>query len=73
MIRYYKVVPSDEAATEMERQECETTGPRYSLDGSEAILRYSTDVDGSITHEQALSLMSTEAWALPPIEMEIPQ
>ena len=73
MSDHYKTVPSSDAPAEMAKPECETENPRYSLDDSLAMLRYSTDVDGSITHNEAMELLATPAWTLPPNDMEIPQ
>jgi|TARA_R110000824_G_scaffold275250_3_gene463948 hypothetical protein len=73
MSNIYKVVPSSDAPSEMAKPTCETTNPRYSLDGTLAMLRYSAATDGSITHADAMTLLSTEAWTLPPSDMEIPQ
>ena len=73
MSDHYKTVPSSDAPAEMARPECETENPRYSLDDSLAMLRYSTNVDRSITHCEAMGLLDTLAWTLPPNDMEIPQ
>ena len=73
MSDHYKTVPSSDAPAEMARPECETENPRYSLDDSLAMLRYSTNVDGSITPSEAMGLLDTLAWTLPPNDMEIPQ
>jgi len=73
MSNTYKVVPSSDAPSEMAKPICETANPRYSLDDSLAMLRYSAATDGSITHANAMALLSTEAWTLPPSDMEIPQ
>ena len=73
MSDHYKTVPSSDAPAEMAKPECETENPRYSLDDSLAMLRYSSSVDGSIPHSDAMELLATPAWTLPPNDMEIPQ
>ena len=59
---YYKIVGSDDVAEELARPECVTTGPRYSNNGSQAVIRYSSEVEGSITHEAALTITRGAAW-----------
>ncbi len=67
---HYLIVPTEDVDSTKGREGCETDVPRYSLDESQAILKFTLAVDGSITHTQALELMSTSAWSPPP---EIPQ
>jgi hypothetical protein len=46
----------------MESPTCVTTEPRYTIDGTEAILKFTEPVDGSITHAAAFALVQTPAW-----------
>jgi hypothetical protein len=50
---YYRVYPSDEVAAQMQSSACVSTSPRYNLDETEAILRFTEPVDGYITHTEA--------------------
>lgn len=68
--RYYKVVPASDAQEEMSHPDCVTTSPRYSVDRSSVVLKFKSEVDGSMSHADAITLMATDAWSEP---MEIPQ
>lgn len=59
---HYKIVGSDDVAEELARPECVTTEPRYSNNGAQAVIRYSSEVEGSITHEAALAITRGAAW-----------
>ena len=50
----------------MESPTCVTTRPRYSLDGTQAILKFTEPVDGSIDHAAAFALVQTSAWQQEP-------
>ena len=67
---HYMVYPKDDVDSHMSDPTCVTNSPRYTLDGSEAILKFTQPVDDWITHEAAVALVQTPAW-LPP--QEIPQ
>jgi len=60
--RYYKIVATGDVASEQAHDGCVTTHPRYSVDGTKAILKFNELSEGSITHAQALTLMSTDEW-----------
>ena len=45
MILHYRVYPADDVASHMENPTCVTTQTRYSLDGTEAILKFTEPVD----------------------------
>lgn len=62
MIMHYRVYPADEVASHMESPTCVTTVPRYTLDGTEAILKFTKPVDGWIDHAAAFALVQTPAW-----------
>lgn len=62
MIMHYRVYPADEVASHLENPTCVTTEPRYTLDGTEAILKFTEPVDGWIPHAEALALVHTPAW-----------
>ena len=62
MILHYRVYPADEVASHMENPACVTTEPRHTLDGTEAILKFTEPVDGWIDHATALALVHTSAW-----------
>ena len=59
---HYRVYPADEVASHMESSTCVTTEPRYTLDGTQAILKFTEPVDGWIDHAAALALVQTSAW-----------
>ena len=59
---HYRVYAADEVASHMEASTCVTTQPRYTLDGTEAILKFTEPVDGWIDHSAALALVATPAW-----------
>ena len=59
---HYRVYPADEVASHMESSTCVTTSPRYTIDGTQAILKFTEPVDGSITHAEAFALVQTPAW-----------
>lgn len=59
---HYRAYPADEVASHMESSTCVTTQPRYTLDGTEAILKFTEPVDGWIDHSAALALVTTAAW-----------
>jgi len=46
----------------MESPTCVTTVPRYTIDGTEAILKFTEPVDGWIDHAAAFALVQTSAW-----------
>jgi len=62
MIMHYRVYPADEVASHMESPTCVTTVPRYTIDGTEAILKFTEPVDGWIDHAAAFALVQTPAW-----------
>lgn len=62
MILHYRVYAADDVASHMESPTCVTTQPRYTLDGTEAILKFTEPVDGWIDHAAALALVQTPAW-----------
>ena len=62
MILHYRVYPADDVASHMESPTCVTTQPRYSLDGTEAILKFTEPVGGGIDHAAAFALVQTSAW-----------
>lgn len=59
---YYRIVSAAHVADELNRPECVTTIPRYSNNETEAVIRYSSEVEGSITHEAALTITRGAAW-----------
>tara|TARA_Y100001937_G_scaffold107591_1_gene150407 strand:- start:3221 stop:3430 length:210 start_codon:yes stop_codon:yes gene_type:complete len=59
---HYRVYLADEVASHMESPTCVTTSPRYTLDGTQAILKFTEPVDGWIDHAAALALVQTSAW-----------
>ena len=59
---WYKIVSAADVADELSRAECATTIPRYSNNETEAVIRYSSEVDGAITHEAALTITRGAAW-----------
>ena len=59
---HYRVYPADEVEAHMEDPTCVTTQPRYTLDGTEAILKFTEPVDGWIDHAAALALVTTPEW-----------
>jgi hypothetical protein len=65
---YYRVYPSDEVAAQMQSSACVSTSPRYNLDETEAILRFTEPVDGYITHTEAFELVQTPAWQEEPLQ-----
>ena len=65
MIRWYVVVDANAAAARMDEPACATTAPRFRLDGSQAILRYRSEVAGAIGHTEAAALMGTAPWVSP--------
>ena len=62
MIMHYRVYPADDVASHMESPTCVTTEPRYTIDGTEAILKFTEPVDGSIDHAAAFALVQTAPW-----------
>lgn len=59
---HYKVYPAEDIDDHINDPSCVTTKPRYSLDGSQAILKFTSPVDGWITHEEAFELVQTPEW-----------
>lgn len=59
---YYKIVGAEDVAEELARPECVTTEPRYSNNGGQAVIRYSSEVEGSITHDAVLTITRGAAW-----------
>lgn len=59
---WYKIVSAASVADELNRPECVTTIPRYSNNGDQAVIRYNSEVEGSITHEAALTITRGAAW-----------
>ncbi len=66
MILHYRVYPADEVEAHMENPACVTTQPRYTLDKTQAILKFTEPVDGSIDHAAAFALVQTSAWQQEP-------
>ena len=66
MILHYRVYPAADVAARMEEATCVTTQPRYTLDETEAILKFTEQVDGWIDHAAALALVQTSAWQQEP-------
>lgn len=60
--RWYKIVDAADVDTWMEHADCVTETPRTSADGSKAVLKFSTQVDGSIAHAAAISAMAGSEW-----------
>ena len=65
MIFYYQVYPAADVESRMEDPTCVTTSPRYTLDETEAILKFTAPFEGSLSHEDAVSLVATDAWQEP--------
>ncbi len=59
---HYRVYLADEVASHMESSTCVTTSPRYTIDGTQAILKFTEPVDGWIDHAAAFALVQTPAW-----------
>jgi hypothetical protein len=64
-IRYYKIVNAEDTESEMANPGCVTTSPRYSLDKSQVVLKYKTQVTGSVSHAEILAVMRTSDWSAP--------
>ena len=62
MILHYRVYLAEEVESHMGTPTCVTTQPRYTLDGTQAILKFTEPVDGWIDHAAALALVQTSAW-----------
>ena len=62
-IRYYKVVAAEDVASGLTDVDCVTTSPRYSLDKTQAVLKYKTQVTGSVSHAEIKVIMRTSAWS----------
>jgi hypothetical protein len=59
---HYRVYPAADVAARMASPSCITDSPRYTLDGTEAILKFTEPVDGWIDHAAAFALVQTPAW-----------
>lgn len=59
---YYQVYPAANVASRMAEPTCVTEIPRYTLDETEAILKFNAPFEGSMPHEDAVLLVSTDAW-----------
>ena len=62
MRKHYKVFDSDDVAEAMSNPHCVTTNPRYSLDGSKAILSFLVYLDGCMNNEEARELVQGPDW-----------
>lgn len=62
---YYQVYPAADVAARMAEPTCVTTIPRYTLDETKAILKFTEPFEGCISHPDAILLMSTDAWQAP--------
>ena len=62
---WYRIVDAADVPAELDRTECATTEPRYSNDGSQAAIRYTSEVDGSIDHEAVLAIVRGADWNEP--------
>ena len=63
--RFYRVVAAGDVEAEKASATCQTTRPRHSIDGSKAILRHGSRVEGSITHAEAIALVAGADWTAP--------
>lgn len=62
MIRYYKIVNAEEVEAGMADSDCVTSVPRYSVDKTKALLKYKTQVAGSVSHAEILEILQTSDW-----------
>lgn len=62
---YYQVYPAANVASHMAEPTCVTEIPRYTLDETEAILKFTEPFEGCMSHPDAILLMSTAAWQAP--------
>jgi hypothetical protein len=60
--RYYKIVPAEDVETEMAHSSCVTTWPRYAIDNTKALLKYTEQVSGSVTHAEIQVILQTSDW-----------
>lgn len=61
-MRHYKTIAAAEVNEALVDAECVTTAPRYSLDGSQAITRWTSAQAGGLTHAEARALVQTSDW-----------
>jgi hypothetical protein len=59
---WYKIVSAADVADELNRPECVTTVPRYSNNGAQAVIRYSSEVSGSMNQADTLAITRGAAW-----------
>jgi len=62
MIRYYKIVNAEDVEAGMADSDCVTDAPRYSVDKTKALLKYKTQVAGSVSHAEILEILQTSDW-----------
>ena len=64
MIRYYKIVNAADVEAGLADSDCVTSEPRYSIDKTKALLKYKTQVAGSVSHAKILEILQTSDWQL---------
>jgi hypothetical protein len=62
-IRYYKIVNAEDVEAGLADSDCVTSEPRYSIDKTKALLKYKTQVAGSVSHAEILEILQTSAWS----------
>jgi hypothetical protein len=62
--RYYKIIPAADASAAMANPLCVTTWPRLSLDDTKALLKYTEQVPGSVTHAEIMVILQTSDWSV---------